>query len=134
MRSTGRAGTWSQGTQSASSASSPPRARAPPPPPPPPACHPALLTIDDIVELLFHELFLLTKNPSTCSFLAVNPTLLIIQVILRIFLIFPPGVSGLGIRSGLFPLLAMVLWVPLSSFRSVFCCSDPKVKNNELQK
>ena len=47
---------------------------------------------------------------------------------------FPPGVSGLGMRSGLFPLLAMVLWVPLSSLSSVFCCSDPKVKNNELQK
>ena len=47
---------------------------------------------------------------------------------------FPPGVSGLGIRSGLFPLLAMVLWVPLSSLSSVFCCSDPEIKNNELQK
>ena len=49
-------------------------------------------------------------------------------------LFFPPGVSGLGIRSGLFPLLAMVLWVPLSSLSRVFCCSDPKVENNELQK
>ena len=53
---------------------------------------------------------------------------------MHIFLNFLPGVSGLGIRSGLFPLLAMVLWVPLSSLSSVFCCSDPKVKNNELQK
>ena len=47
---------------------------------------------------------------------------------------FPPGVSGSGMRSGLFPLLEMVLWVPLSSLSRVFCCSDPEVKNNELQK